>query len=280
MLKKLVDNIYDNLEELSRHNHIGFDMWDVRIKLSRNYTVTLANHQWDGICSIDSWWWITIRWWNRNPTTKFWWTSLQWSNKKIKYLNKKISLIKQKAYKFDIIKKLWINLDIKNFKDNELYNKILEKVVEWKTQFSYNGDLVLLRQWDWWYNYPLNLMFNNLSREKIIYDVFYAKLESYWIKTKEDVNWFIKYTIDNSELENLPKQLKKIISSSSRIRSAKFEYETQTISGNWLYLKVPKSKRVMFWKKINDEISRVDNFIKNISSEIFERIPDVAASNE
>ena len=279
MLKKLVDNIYDNIEELSRHNYIGFDMWDIRIKLSRNYTITLSNRTWDGICSIDSWWAITIRWWHRNPT-KFWRSSLQWSNKKVKYLNKKISLIKQKAYKFDIIKKLWINLDIKNFKDNELYNKILEKIVEWKIQFNYNGDLVLLRQWDWWYNYPLNLMFNNLPKEKIIYDVFYAKLESYWIKTKEDVNWFIKYTINNDEFDNLSKQLKKIISTSSRIRSAKFEYDTQTISGNWIYLKVPKSKRVMFWKKINDELSKVDNFIKNISSEIFERIPDVAASNE
>ena len=123
-------------------------------------------------------------------------------------------------------------------------------------------------------------MFSNLPKEKIIYDVFYAKLESYWIKTKEDVNWFIKYTINNNEFDNLPKQLKKIISTSSRIRSAKFEYDTQTISGNWIYLKVPKSKRVMFWKKINDELSKVDNFIKNISSEIFERIPDVAASNE
>ena len=279
MLKNLVDNIYDNIEELSRHNYIGFDMWDIRIKLSRNYTITLSNRTWDGICSIDSWWAITIRWWHRNPT-KFWRSSLQWSNKKVKYLNKKISLIKQKAYKFDIIKKLWINLDIKNFKDNELYNKILEKIVEWKIQFNYNSDLVLLRQWDWWYNYPLNLMFSNLPKEKIIYDVFYAKLESYWIKTKEDVNWFINYTINNNEFDNLPKQLKKIISTSSRIRSAKFEYDTQTISGNWIYLKVPKSKRVMFWKKINDELSKVDNFIKNISSEIFERIPDVAASNE
>ena len=279
MLKKLVDNIYDNMEELSRHNYVGFDMWDIRIKLSRNYTITLSNRTWDGICSIDSWWAITIRWWHRNPT-KFWRSSLQWNNKKVKYLNKKISLIKQKAYKFDIIKKLWINLDIKNFKDNELYNKILEKIVEWKIQFNYNSDLVLLRQWDWWYNYPLNLMFSNLPKEKIIYDVFYAKLESYWIKTKEDVNWFIKYTINNDEIDNLSKQLKKIISNSWRIRSAKFEYDTQTISGNWLYLKVPKSKRVMFWKKINDELSKVDNFIKNISSEIFERIPDVAASNE
>lgn len=279
MLKKLVDNIYDNIEELSRHNYVSFDMWDVRIKLSRNYTITLSNRVWDTLWWIDAWWAITIRSWHRNPA-KFWWTSLQWSNKKVKYLNKKITLIKQKAYKFDIIKKLWINLDIKNFKDNELYNKLLEKIVEWKIQFSYNNDSVLLRQWDWWYSYPLDLMFNNLPKEKIIYDVFYAKLEWYWIKTKEDVNWFIKYTINNDEIDNLSKQLKKIISNNWRIRSAKFEYETQMISGNWIYLKVPKSKRVMFWKKINDDISKVDNFIKNISSEIFERIPDVAASNE
>lgn len=279
MLKKLVDNIYDNIEELSRHNYVNFDMWDIRIKLSRNYTVTLSNRVWDTLWWIGAWWAITIRSWHRNPA-KFWWTSLQWSNKKVKYLNKKITLIKQKAYKFDIIKKLLINLDIKNFKDNELYNKILEKIVEWKIQFNYNNDSVLLRQWDWWYGYPFDLMFNNLPKEKIIYDVFYAKLEWYWIKTKEDVNWFIKYTINNDEIDNLSKQLKKIISNNWRIRSAKFEYENQMISGSWIYLKVPKSKRVMFWKKINDDISKVDNFIKNISSEIFERIPDVAASNE
>lgn len=279
MLKKLVDNIYDNIEELSRHNYVGFDMWDIVIKLSHNYIVTLSNRVWDPIWWMDTWWAITIKSWHRNQA-RFWRTSLQWSNKKVKYLNKKITLIKQKAYKFDIIKKLWINLDIKNFKDNELYNKILEKTAEWKLQLSYNDGWVLLRQSNWWYNYPLNLMFNNLPKEKTIYDVFYAKLEWYWIKTKEDVNWFIKYTINKDEFDNLPKQLKKLISTNWRIRSAIFEYESQMITGNWIYLKVPKSKRVMFWKKINDGISKVDNFIKNVSSEIFERIPDVAASNE
>lgn len=288
MIKAVLEMLCDNFKALYDVWAIKMSMWELMFNINRQYTVSLFLN--NNTTPFTEWssWNIRVTDRNRRNSSSFVWTQVQCGNKKIKYIIKKIMQL-QRLYNLNWInKKAQINLDIEWWKNIEkLYNKILDKVAEWKIKTVMDswlrGNTRYYYVWfdTFWDTANMSLMFPMINKDKIEEDLFYAYLKNYWFSTKEQINSFILYTTNHEVLEDLPKDVRKHISKHSKLASVCFNANDQTLSWReWFYTVLPKKHWIWVWKQIKEWMDVVEQSLIEIQKELLDRRENVAASDE